>query len=107
LRDINHNAELCITADSKALISNSDGTYVLKNGPFMRRFFDGYYPMHVTMDITLPTDCLRVEHISPQRQSGFEVRQTADRLSIDAWFEGRLLTTITFSSNNDDDSKQH
>ena len=107
LRDILHDAKLCITASSKALRSNSDGTYTLKNGPFMRRFLDGYYPMHVTMDIILPSNCLRVERTSPKRQTGFDVRQARDRLSIDTWFEGRLLTAITFSSDRDDDGKQN
>ena len=106
LRDILDDAELCIKVNSKALISNFDGTYTLSNGPFMRRFLDGYYPMHVTMDITLPENCLRVEHMSPQRQYGFEVRHGIDRLSIDTWFEGRLLTAITFSSNSGNDPNE-
>lgn len=107
LRGVLHDAELCITGRSKALSSNQDGTYVLQNGPFMRRFLDGYYPMHVTMDIIFPANCLHIKHMSPQKQSGFEVWQDTNRLSIDAWFEGRLLTIITFSSNNNDEAKEH
>lgn len=107
LRDILAGAELCITGNSQSLSANPDGTYVLKNGPFMRRFLDGYFPMHVTMDIILPANCLRLEHVSPQQQKGFEVRLAGDRLSVDAWFEGRLLTNITFSANNDDEAKEH
>ena len=107
LRNILHDAALCITASSKALNLNPDGTYTLNNGPFMRRFLDGYYPMHVTLDIALPANCLRVEHMSPQQQDGFEVRQLADKLSIDTWFEGRLLTAITFSYDNNNDAKDN
>lgn len=97
LRDVLPGAKLCVDIISKALTANPDGTYTLNNGPFMRRFLDGYYPMHVTMEIELPADCLRFKGITPHQQKGFEVHQGLNRLTIDTWFEGRLHTAITFS----------
>ena len=96
LRDVGPEARLCVTAQSKALTSNSDGTFALSNGPFMRRFLDGYYPMHVTIEVQIPVKCLQLSHVTPAEQQGFAVTQEAGYLRIDAWFEGRLFTKITF-----------
>lgn len=96
LRDVQPNAKLCISVFSKSLIANPDGTYILRNGPFMRRFLDGYYPMHVTMEVEMPPDCLQVLWIVPPQQDGFQVRIGHNRVSIETWFEGRLVTEIAF-----------
>ena len=45
MEDIGANSEICISADKRALLYEN-GQYHLKLGPFMRRFLDGYYPMH-------------------------------------------------------------
>ena len=100
LRDIQANAKLCISAMSKSLSVNSNGTYRLNNGPCMRRFLDGYYPMRVTMEIEFPQDCLLLKKINPDNQEGFEVKFNDKNIYIDTWFEGRLSTEITFALKN-------
>ncbi|MCU7915214.1 MAG: hypothetical protein KZQ65_04710, partial [Candidatus Thiodiazotropha sp. (ex Gloverina cf. vestifex)] len=47
IRDIQADAELCLRAESRALHILEKDTYILRNGPYMRRFLDGYYPMRL------------------------------------------------------------
>lgn len=96
LANIGPNARICIKARSHALAANGDGTYKLTNGPFMRRFLDGYYPMHVSMDIVLQSHKIALEGILPLQQEGFTVKQTPGAIHLDAWFEGRLKTELKF-----------
>ena len=96
LRNISDNAQLCVAAISQALTANEDGSFSLRNGPFMRRFLDGYYPMHVTMDVLFSGTRLQLASISPVSQQGFRVWQNAEQVSYEAWFEGRLKTELRF-----------
>ena len=95
LTDVNSNARLCVEAESRALIAQKDGTFVLQNGPFMRKFLDGYFPMRVSIDIKLPAN-LSFITIEPGEQKGFKVIKGKQSLHLDAWFEGRLVTRIRF-----------
>ncbi len=96
-RGIHQGASLCIDASTKALTMNQDGTYSLHNGPFLRKFLDGYYPMHVTLDIEYPQDCLNLKETTPAHQKGFNVTVERNRVHIDTWFEGRLMTEFIFA----------
>ena len=97
MEDIERGAKLCIQADVGILYSHPDGSVILKNGPFHRKYFDGYYPMHVNLEIRYPADVLRYESVTPMAQPGFNVTQTNSALSVDAWFEGELRTEVRFS----------
>lgn len=96
LRNILENARLCVRAWTRALRANGDGSYSLRNGPFMRRFLDGYYPMRVSMEIDYASSGLHLVAMKPQRQQGFEVTERDGYLAFDAWFEGRLQTEFLF-----------
>lgn len=96
LRDVGPEAELCIQAQSRALQSLGDGMYRLRNGPYMRRFLDGYYPMRVALRVAYPGDRLRLVGQTPANQEGFHVDHTRDGLDVDATFEGRLVTCFDF-----------
>lgn len=98
LNGVQPGARLCIRSRSQALTPNDDGSYSLHNGPFMRRFLDGYYPMHVTVDIRLPEDYLSFERITPSPQHGLHLQQQDNRVRMDAWFEGQLFTEIRFKA---------
>ena len=98
LRDISDNAKLCIDAETRVFVYNGDGTFSLRSGPYMRRFLDGFYPMRVSMEVTLATDKLRFADISPAVQKGFAVAHNNGTITYDAWFEGRLNTEIRFFS---------
>lgn len=95
LRDVAADAQVCVVAETKALHALGEGRYELRNGPFMRKFLDGYYPMHVSLDVRY-TEGLRPEGTSPEAQPGFVVAYGDGRISIDAWFEGMLRTVIRF-----------
>ncbi len=96
LENVKDNARLCIEAWSRALFKNKDGSYRLTNGPFMRKFLDGYFPIHVTIDVDFAATSLALVSVEPVAQRGFKVTQTPKTVSIDAWFEGRLKTKLTF-----------
>ena len=99
LADVGHAASICIRARTRTLEFNEDGSFSLRGGPFMRRFLDGYYPMHVSMNIDVPRGYLRFTDTRPQHQDGFKVHETAEGLYVDTWFEGKLYTEIRFEAD--------
>ncbi|MFW5723480.1 MAG: alpha/beta hydrolase [Halochromatium sp.] len=102
LEDVGPDAELCIQAQSRALQSLGDGLYRLRNGPYMRRFLDGYYPMRVALSIDYPAQRLRLVGQTPLTQDGFNVQQTPQGLDVEATFEGRLVTCFDFCERDND-----
>ncbi|HMM47617.1 MAG TPA: hypothetical protein PKC12_06510 [Thiobacillaceae bacterium] len=96
LAQITPGARLCLSAETRALRKAGDGVFALLNGPYMRRFLDGYYPMRVTLDIIYPPELLKVSDISPRAQPGLSVAQEPGAIRLDALFEGELRTRIEF-----------
>jgi hypothetical protein len=99
LADVGHAASICIRVRTRTLEFNEDGSFSLRGGPFMRRFLDGYYPMHVSMNIEVPPGYLRFSDSRPQRQDGFSVQETSGGLYVDTWFEGKLYTELRFEAD--------
>ena len=97
LENIGQNASLCVQAEVHALYPNFNGSYSMHNGPFLRKFLDGYYPMRVTMDVTFPEGKLSFEAINPQAQNGFDVRYEENKMNIKALFVGELEIEIYFT----------
>lgn len=95
LADVKPGARLCLTAFTRAL-RLEDGRIRLVNGPYMRRFLDGYYPMRVTLEVEYPSAVLRVVYVEPAPQPGLAVSEAPGRLRLDALFEGELRTEIAF-----------
>lgn len=96
LRDVRAGARLCVSGWTRALESREGGRYTMHNGPFMRKFLDGYYPMRVSMDIDYSGTGLQLVSVSPQQQTGFDIVKRSDGVSFNAWFEGRLNTELMF-----------
>lgn len=96
LAGVGNAARLCLDAESQVVSRNDDGSYSVRNGPFMRRFLDGYYPMRVTLAVHYPCDRLRLAEVSPAPQLGFSLSEGDCRVDLSAWFEGRLNTEIRF-----------
>ena len=96
LEGVQQRAKLCLEAQSRVLRRNEDGSYGVRNGPYMRRFLDGYYPMRVSVELRYPCGRLQLTGSSPRRQQGFTVTETACGVSVDAWFQGRLVTDLRF-----------
>lgn len=95
LRDVGHASRVCIRARSRALWKTEDGGFELRNGPFMRRFLDGYYPLRLSLRIDYP-DAWRLAGFSPDEQTGFSPRRNPGRVELDTVFEGRLNTRFRF-----------
>lgn len=98
LTDVQHDATLCIQAQAQILYPQADGRFVLRNGPFHRRFLDGYFPLHVRMDVKFPSTLLHYIDTSPEIQPGFEVVATDDNVRIETWFAGTLHVELRFSA---------
>ena len=96
MEDITENASLCLSATTRSLMHNTDGSYTLRNGPFMRRFFDGYFPLRVTMDLDYSNANLRLLRHTPAQQPGYEIEHKNHKLHIDTVFEGKLVTEFRF-----------
>ncbi len=95
MEGIGPGASICIRAETLAL-ARSDGGYALRNGPYMRKFLDGYYPMRVTMTVVMETPGLRFSAIEPAAQPGFRPWQRDNEAGYEAAFEGMLHTVIRF-----------
>jgi len=96
LTNVMHNAELCIKAEVRIFYRNTNGTFSLVNGPFHRKFLDGYYPFHVTLKIDYPSSLLRLIRTKPGAQAGFNIEQSGNVIRIDSCFEGILNVEIIF-----------
>ncbi|WP_455365342.1 hypothetical protein [Kaarinaea lacus] len=96
MKDIERGATLCVVADVRILKPNNQGGYVLRNGPYFRKFLDGYYPFHVMVKINYPKSSLTLNTTHPKPQSGFDVEEDNGRLTMDAWFEGKLMVEAQF-----------
>lgn len=103
LEDVGADALLCVRGESRALQALGDGLYRLRNGPYMRRFLDGYYPMRVALEIDYPSERLRLIGQSPATQPGFAVSGGPGGLAVDATFEGRLVTCFDFCERGTED----
>jgi len=94
LKDIAAESNICISADKRAL-SYDKGRYYLKLGPFMRRFLDGYYPMHVQIEVCYPA-FLRLVSASPV-DALQHTRGKTSYANIDIWVVGELDIELVFS----------
>ena len=98
LIDITAGASICVAADINVFKKTGDGIYVIDSGPYHLRFFDGYYPYHVSLTVSYPTEHIKFREISPPSQPLFRVKASGDYLTIDTWFEGVLNIRMEFES---------
>jgi len=93
MEDIAEDSEICISADKKALVYEN-GLYYLRLGPFMRRFLDGYYPMHVQIEVCYPA-YLQLLRSSPVK-ARHSTRNRTSYADIDVWVVGKLDIELVF-----------
>jgi hypothetical protein len=96
LQHVAPGARLCLSAQTRALRSTGNGYFNLVNGPYMRKFLDGYYPMRVTLEVDYPQQTLRLAGVSPPPQAGLTIVERPGNIRLDALFEGELRTLIEF-----------
>jgi hypothetical protein len=94
LAGVSPGAEICVRAEVRILRVMPDGGFEIRSGPFHRRFLDGYYPVHLEYVLEYPEDLLVVESVSPPPRQGLSTISRPGALSIDAWFEGKLMLVL-------------
>jgi len=94
LQDVQRGARLCLRADSRALWTLPDGCRQLRNGPYMRRFLDGFYPMRLSLEVNYP-EAFQLRRLDPPARPGVQLQQAPGHLSLSLYFEGRLHTAVT------------
>ena len=96
LKDVTKGATLCIGANARNFYQNDDKSFSLINGPYHRKFLDGYFPYHLKLNIHyIPK--LKFIYGTPEQQPGFQVKQDSNSLLIDTLFKGRLKTEFRFN----------
>ena len=100
VRDVQKDSRICLRAESRIFhrLESSEGQaeYELVNGPFMRRFLDGFYPLSLSLDVSYPRERLQLLDVQPVSQPGWKVRYDANRIFLSGRFEGKLLTRLRF-----------
>ncbi|TCS70886.1 hypothetical protein EDC61_11339 [Sulfuritortus calidifontis] len=96
LRETGKGASICIRAETRALEIVRADRFTLHNGPYMRRFLDGFYPMRVSLQVRLDAKDLRYAGSQPAPQTGFRVWQEPGQVRYEALFEGILNTALQF-----------
>lgn len=99
LRNVEPEARLCLSAQTRAFHDTGNGYYNLTNGPYLRKFLDGYYPMQVTLEIRYPAELLNLIDVTPPAQPGFSVDEHPGFIRVDTLFEGELQTLIQFEKS--------
>jgi len=117
LRNVAHHATLCIHAQVHVLRNRGGGRYELEQGPYHRRFLDGFYPFHLSMRIVYPKQELIVDDVLMKqglRDSapwsslekgpkegvgpGMRLARADGELAMDSFFEGALVVGVRFKA---------
>lgn len=98
MENVQAGARLCLRAFTRSLARNADGSYTLTNGPYMRKFLDGFYPLRVSIDIFHADTSLQLVRHTPTEQDGLKVERKDHSLHIDTVFEGQLVTEFHFTT---------
>lgn len=92
LRDVQRGATICIDLRSRVLDQVSPGQWRLRAGPLMRRYLDGYLPMHAQLQVQWPEGLLQVTSQEPVNQAGAQLQTRSNGATWELTFAGRLLT---------------
>ncbi len=95
LIDVKKGASLCVKASVLSLVKTTKG-FKLENGPFRRKYLDGYFPMRVSLEITYPSKLINVNNILPKMLISSKVKKSQGKINVDATFEGVLNTKVVF-----------
>ena len=96
LEDVQHGGSLCVSLQARILYPDGESRFALRNGPFERKFLDGYFPLHVMLTVHYPAQQIQFVTCKPKPTAGFELIHSIGQVHIDTWFEGKLLTELTF-----------
>lgn len=97
LRGIVPGAEICVAAEVRILRQLGEGRYRIVSGPYHRRFFDGYFPMQLSLEVAFPAQALQWQGVQPPPQPGHRVVAAPGRVTLDARFTGLLTLELDFA----------
>jgi len=97
LRDVSRGGRLCVEMEAKLLKHEKSGKYRLRYGPYMRKFLDGYFPLHVALEVNYPAALLNFDTVTPEPDVGMLLKQKNGWLGLEAWFRGVLVIELQFS----------
>lgn len=101
LKNVGRSARLCIEAEAQALSQDNEGNYRLRYGPFQRKFLDGYFPYHISLNVNYPEKLLSLSQLEPSPKLGYDHKITQGNLMADAWFTGRLTFEYRFKRRSE------
>ncbi len=97
LAGVHAGAEFCLHSELRLLeFDPLLQQYTLTSGPYLRRYFDGYFPLQLGFELEYPVQHLRLTGIQPPELAA-RARHLPGRIRIDALFEGRLDITLRFA----------
>ena len=94
MKGIAAESKICISADRRVLMFDK-GQYHLRLGPFIRRFLDGYYPMHVRVEVSYPA-YMQLISSTPVKALQYSKNQFSFA-DIDLWVVGELNIEFVFA----------
>ncbi len=96
LEQVGQNAVLCILSENRSFMTTEpDGGYEWRGGPYMRRFLDGYFPMHVKLAVDYPVARLQLIAIEPPAVK-LNAVTFPGHVRLDVLFVGRLEVNLRF-----------
>ena len=96
LVNIGKNAVLCISSETRTFKFNTlSGTYAWHGGPYMKRFLDGYFPMHLNLAVDYPPSKLKMLSMDPAALKSRAVNLEG-HISLNTMFVGRLSVRLKF-----------
>ncbi len=101
LKDVGKAARLCVELEAQVLYRQTNALYLLRYGPFQRKFLDSYFPMHIVLEVEYGETSLKLEEITPAPTQGFARRQGRNRLALEGWFRGKLTVELLFRKEGD------
>lgn len=100
MKNVGWSARLCVELEARVLAKQDSGDYLIRYGPFQRRFLDSYFPMHVAVEVRYPSTLLTLTSTLPTPSEGLMLEEKADHLLIDAWFRGKLVIELHFAKGD-------
>lgn len=98
LKDATRGASLCVELEAWLLQPSANDQYHLRYGPFMRKFLDSYFPLHVQFSVSYPAARLRLLTVSPPPDEGLSHEAIAGNDRFEAWFRGKLTFALSYQA---------
>lgn len=96
LVDIGKNAVLCISSETHSFkFDTLNGTYAWHGGPYMKRFLDGYFPMHLNLAVDYPHSKLTMLSMDPAALKSRAIKLNG-HMRLNTMFVGRLDVHLKF-----------